>query len=534
MQNWRVNIAVFMIKLLSRPAAKDFAKQLLSPEKAQQKIFCEIKKNLAKSQYGQALGVNEDITYSAFRRTVPIVSYDNIAPWIEKEKQGFQGILTPHHIDFFEKTSGSGGPAKYIAYNKPLLNSFNRMFKIWVHDILTNGIRVETSRIFMSISPALRDEKQTIGGTPIGLDDDSQYLKKMWGRFLKPFLITPPLILDIENIEDFRYLLAATLLAEENLEMISIWNPTYFLVLLETISIYREDLIHDLAMGFIVKNGTRYVFRALSAERKALLQKPAIHWQALWPKLKLISCWTKSMASYGAQKLNHLFPDVLIQGKGLLATEAPISIPLMNSVGCAPMLNEVFFEFRDSASNIYLLHQVSVGETYELIISQRGGLYRYCLGDRIKVTGKYHNTPCFEFVGRTNHTCDMVGEKLTEDFVLEALNQVIQFNRVFCMLIPRIETDGRGYYVLVCEKSDFISDEALDETLSKSYHYQNSRILGQLKKPVVMVVPNMQREVQDFMILCGKKWGNIKDKILITDFEMAKRLLDHLSNEYIV
>ena len=113
----------------------------------------------------------------------------------------------------------------------------------------------------------------------------------------------------------------------------------------------------------------------------------------------------------------------MVQGKGLLATEAPMTIPLIKAQGCVPVLNEVFFEF-EHQGNIYHLHELELGKVYSIIISQKGGLYRYRIGDRVRVTHYYLKTPCLEFLGRTETTSDLVGEKLHEDFVQDTLNQL--------------------------------------------------------------------------------------------------------------
>lgn len=40
------------------------------------------------------------------------------------------------------------------------------------------------------------------------------------------------------------------------------------------------------------------------------------------------------------------FPNVFVQGKGLLATEAPMTIPLIEANGYVPVLDEVFLNLK--------------------------------------------------------------------------------------------------------------------------------------------------------------------------------------------
>ncbi len=534
MSSWRVKIAVKLIKLLSQSQYKRFLAALQFPEQAQQRVFRDITENLSQSQYGIALKIKKNISYAIFKKFVPIISYDELIPWIEQAKHGKENILTPHKINFFEKTSGSSAAAKYIPYNKLLLNSFNNMFRIWSYDLLSYGPKFKTGRFFMSISPALSNEKFTVGNIPIGLEDDSHYLKNIWRELVKPFLVCPPHITDINNINEFRYLLAATLLAEEELEIISIWNPTYLLIIIDTINHNREDLIRDLSKGYIKEKDYHYAFPALSIKRLELLRKPSISWHELWPNLIFISCWTSSTSVSSAKKIKELFPDIFIQGKGLLATEAPMTLPLIGTLGYLPILNEVFFEFKDRAGDILLLHQLSIGESYELIISQKSGFYRYCIGDVVRVVGIKNKTPSFEFIGRINNTCDMVDEKLTEVFVLGVLQCIIKCDDIFFMLVPLIDENGFGSYLLLSEPGHTINSEILDVGLSESHHYHNARLLGQLRQSKIMIAPNMGNLVQDFLISQGMKWGNIKDKVFLTDILLAKQLIEYVTTRIVL
>src|SRR2546422_11494220 len=74
------------------------------------------------------------------------------------------------------------------------------------------------------------------------------------------------------------------------------------------------------------------------------------------------------------EALRHRFPGVLLQGKGLLATEAPITIPLINAPAPVPLVDEVLLELEDQAGRVHPLHEVDDGGVYGVIVTQRGGL----------------------------------------------------------------------------------------------------------------------------------------------------------------
>ena len=71
------------------------------------------------------------------------------------------------------------------------------------------------------------------------------------------------------------------------------------------------------------------------------------------------------------------FPGVYIQGKGLLATEAPMTIPWFQVVGGVPLVEDVYFEFETDSGELLELHELALDHSYEVIISQAAGLCRY-------------------------------------------------------------------------------------------------------------------------------------------------------------
>src|SRR6185369_1456475 len=98
-----------------------------------------------------------------------------------------------------------------------------------------------------------------------------------------------------------------------------------------------------------------------------------------------------------------------IQSKGLLATEAFVSIPWEAQHPVAVMSH--FFEFASANGEILLAHELRHGETYSVIVTTAGGLWRYRLGDLVEVDGLAAATPSLRFLGRGTSVTDLCGEK---------------------------------------------------------------------------------------------------------------------------
>ncbi|MEO1403181.1 MAG: GH3 auxin-responsive promoter family protein, partial [Cyanobacteria bacterium J06635_1] len=342
---------------LLAPASRRFYTALPQPQQAQRAVQQRLVDRLQNCEYGRKFGIN---SYENWQR-LPIVEYTDLEPWLSKS-HAKSSPLTPEPILFYEPTSGSSGPVKQIPYTRSLRRSFNHLFCVWAYDLITQGPNFSTGKLYFSISPSFSDV------TSEGTADDSDYLDPWLRWLLRPFLVMPPYA---RTSEAFKENLARTLLQTEALEIISIWSPSFLTAQLDYIQTHQQRLQTDL------KN-------RLSAARSQLLRQNNISWTELWPQLKLISCWDSVTAADGAAGLRSQFPNVLVQGKGLLATEAPMTVPLVAAQGCVPLLDEIFFEFEDSQGRCFGLHQLEVGQAYTVIISQTGGLYRYCMGDRVQ------------------------------------------------------------------------------------------------------------------------------------------------------
>ncbi len=520
-----------MLKLLRpvlqpflRSHASRFTHALQQPRESQERLLNKIISNLAQTDYGRSLNIKASDDYTSFAAKAPIVDYDDLSDWMERQKRTEKQVLVAEPVLFYEQTSGSSGGLKTIPYTQALKDSFNRMFVIWVADLFAHAPPLRSGKTFISVSPAFQQPEQTAQGRAIGISDDRDYLNGWLRGLMNRFLVVPSAIKQLRDPTDFKRALAVLLLAEESLEVISIWNPSFLEVILDFAQIYRELLIDDLKRGFLRVQNMEFRFNVPDAKRLALLEEKPIDWQRVWAELKIISCWTSAHAAQAAERLRAKFPHCFLQGKGLLATEAPLTLPLIEAGGYVPMLTEVFFEFLDEAGNLRLLPELEAGRDYEIIITQQGGLYRYRLGDRVRATHRYQETMCLEFIGRSNRVCDLVGEKLNENFVRECLAN-LSTTTAFQILLPVLSKPP--FYLLITDEAtpkETGFAGALDERLSEAFHYRQARQLGQLQAARVVVVERAREIYFDYFTAKGMKFGDIKHQFLATNTADAERL----------
>ena len=250
-------------------------------------------------------------------------------------------------------------------------------------------------------------------------------------------------------------------------------------------------------------------------------------WTRLWPDLRLISCWDQASSRASANLLRRTFPRTFLQGKGLLATESLISIPLSGHEFPVLAIESGYFEFRDSSGRVRPAAALEMDGVYDVVLTNSSGLYRYAIGDTVKVRGFASRTPTLECLGRGALTSDLCGEKLSETFVLEC---IAPLNLAFAVLA--VEPVRVGYALLLDEA--VVSPEGaagiaamIDARLARNPQYQHARQMGQLAtlRPLRLVQP-MERWIGACMQE-GRRMGDIKVPALLADPVMAHLLIAH-------
>lgn len=496
-------LAAPLVRAYCTPRAAAFARALDDVARTQREVLRDIVRHGAATEYAQSLGLRADDDVDAFRAKVPVVTFEDLAALLERQRQNGGSIVTPGRVRCHEPTSGSSGAIKRIPYNDALLRSFRGMFAVWAHDLLTHALHPRSGRTFMSVSPRF--------GARGGFDDDSEYLGPALRALLGRFLVAPRAAREARTPDAFRDALAGALLACNDLEIVSVWSPSYLLALLEHIETHRERLLPLLART-----------------RRRALECDPIDWTAVWPRLQLVSCWTAGAAAAPARRLAGLLPHAHQQGKGLLATEGPLTIPLVAAHGCVPLIDEVFIELEDASGRLCLLDEVEQDHAYAVVLTQKGGLLRYRLGDLVRVAGRYRDAPLLEFLRRTEATVDLVGEKLHEDVVAQALQQVLRKD-AFGLLLPVASEGARAFYCLLSDDQRADVGELLDMHLRRIMRYGEARALEQLDAIRVLARPDMRRAVHDALVADGMQAGDIKDRALLTTTDRAQRLYARLA-----
>lgn len=445
------------------------------------------------TEYGRKYGFSGIDSIKEYQNKVPLSKYCDYTEYIELIAQGQKGILTHDRVRMFEPSSGSTSASKMIPYNKALKKEFNRAISPWLYSMYHNNPQLLDGKAYWSISPAM-DKPEKKGELKVGFDEDSDYLG-FWGRSLYNQISAVDSSLANEyDLETFRNKTLARLLLCEELSLISIWNPTFLTLLLDHLLQNKEKVLSEAIKLCRDKQNSR--LDKLKDMLSDISEKQGL--QGIWPNLTMISCWKDGMCQFYANQLSEYFPDTETQGKGLIATEAFVSLPFLPGRDPVLAVNSHFFEFIDEANGqIYLADELVVGKTYSVIVSTGGGLYRYQLEDIVEITGFIDLSPTMRFISKSGHISDMMGEKLHERHVKDCFKQAFKKYNMqpeFFLLTPiKNENSGVRYCIFLQDRSltqkkvdDFLLD--FDTMLRENFHYDYCRKLGQIDNPALFQI----------------------------------------------
>jgi hypothetical protein len=409
------------------------------------------------------------LTLEAFRDNVPVTTYEDLLPWLDRIRDGESDVLFAGRPVAFERTGGSTGGMKLIPYSAEGLRDFQRSLFPWLTQVVkTYAIN---GRAYFSISPATRSP-ESIGGIPVGLPDGA-YLGDAGTALLGQMTAVPFDVASIADVDRWREETLRHLAAARDLELISIWSPTFLLALLDH------------------------------------LDEP----QKLWPRLKVVSCWADATSKPFAEELARRLPHARLQPKGLLSTECVVTVPDEHD---QPVVTQHGFFELERDGRLFLSHELSIGDVYEVIATTASGLYRYRTSDLVRFDRRAASgQPILTFVSRGGLVSDLVGEKLTEPFVADCLDGLPGFR----LLVPDGQRTG---YVLIAETDVSLDD--VEQRLRRNPQYAYARRLGQLQPLRLLRVAKLFERYTDAQIKRGVRLGDVKPAVLRNERDWLDRL----------
>lgn len=361
------------------------------PHEIQQEVFSGLISRAADTVWGRKFKFDGMSSIRQFQDTVPLQSYEEVKPWVDRLRDGEKDVLWPGEVKWFAKSSGTtSDKSKYIPVtNEALEECHFRGGK----DVLALYVRNHPETNF------IWGKSLTLGGsTRINNFSNKSYYGDLSAilieniPFWTEFIRIPPS--DIALIEEFEEKIEKIIDASVNENVTSMAGvPSWYLVLIKKVleKTGKSNLLEIWPnLELFIHGGVN--FDPYREQFRKLIPSPAMHYMETY----------NASEGFFAIQDNPSTQDML----------------LMLDIG-------VFYEFipmtewGSANPKVLTLADVEVDENYAMIISTNGGLWRYIIGDTVKFTSKYPYK--IKITGRTRHFINAFGEEVIVDNADQAL-----------------------------------------------------------------------------------------------------------------
>ena len=443
---------------------------------AQNIVFKSLTETLHKTKFGKEHEIDTPsflISENVFRTHIPIRTYDEIKPWILRAREGEIDVLWPGQVSWFAKTSGTTSDrSKILPVTKESLKSNHykggRDLLAMFCDEKSTADLYTGKHLIIGGSSALHPY---ISGSYTG--DLSAIIIKNLPFWVETRRTPGREITMLENWEEKVELMAEEVIGQDVRILAGI--PSWMLVVIRRV---------------LEKSG-----------KKSLIE--------VWPNLQLYMHGGVGFEPYKDEFRKLINSDKLSYMETYNASEGFFAI--QDSLDRDDMLlllnHGIYYEFLSyneidsEVSDALSLGDVELGGEYALVISTNAGLWRYLIGDIVKITcvSPYR----IKVVGRVSSYINIVGEELMVNQAESAVSKaLLDFNLSLkeFTAAPRFSNEGIpvGHsWAIEVSGNTMISDvsiegvsNALDLELKKSnsdysVKRESDFILG---KPEVIVV----------------------------------------------
>lgn len=437
------------------------------PNEVQEELFFNLIRFAEKTFVGQQYDFESIKSYQTFSERIPISSYEDLEPLIEKTRKGEQNVFWSSNIKWFAKSSGTtNAKSKFIPVsNEALENCHYKATKDLLSLYLNNN---EDSQMFTGKSLRLGGSKQLYEQNNTFFGDLSAILIEnmpMWAEFSS----TPSNKTSLMN--DWETKLSA-IVNETRFENVTSFAgvPSWMLVLL-------NKLLEE-------------------TESKNLLE--------IWPNVEVYFHGGVSFDPYREQ-YKKIVPSSSFQYYEIYnASEGFFAIQdLNNSNDLLLMLDYgIFYEFipmdtyGKENQTVVRLSEVVLNTNYAIVITTNSGLWRYQIGDTVRFTSI--NPYRIRVTGRTKHHINVFGEELiienTDNAIAKACQitqtEVLDYTVAPIFMVGK-EKGGHEWMIEFRKKPEDIAlfNKILDETLqSLNSDYEAKRFNNMTLNPPVLNV----------------------------------------------
>ena len=382
-------------KLVFSRRLKEINHFKLNPQEVQQKGLLDLLRLAKNTEFGKKYDFSSIGTIKEFQERIPLSSYEDLYPYIERILKGEQNVLWPSRITCFAKSSGTTGDVRKVV-------PVSRESLVKCHfqggrDMLALYIQnYPDTKIFngKNLSIGGNQESKRFEGNPSAYIANISAIVMKSLPFWAQYKRTPGLDITMMESWEEKIKMMAAVTTKENVTSMA-GSPMWIILLLQ------------------------HIFN----------EKKANYLQEIWPNLEVLFHGSVSFPPYRPifdlmDRDNSMrYLEVYNATEGFFGLQDKANDPSM-----LLMLNyDIFYEFIPAEDfeienpRIFTLEQVELNKNYTMVISTSSGLWRYKIGDTIRFT----QLRPFRFLisGRTKHCINIFGEDLFIDHAEKGLDR---------------------------------------------------------------------------------------------------------------
>lgn len=442
-----------------------------APHDAQASVLEELLKRGYDTDFGRSHHFDEIRDPEAFRKYVPIRSYEELFPWIKRSLEGEGDVLWPGRTEWFAKSSGTTNDrSKYIPVT---YESFD-------------DTHYKSGRDMLALYLAYKPESQLFNGKSLSITGSHELVSRSDARAgdLSAVLL--------ENLPFF-YEIKRT--PSKSVALMEHWE--------EKIEAMLTEVMDDDVTSMVgVPTWTLVLIHKMLEK----LEKPNGNILDIWPNLELFCHGGVNFGPYRSQ-FQQLIPsdqmsylNIYNASEGFFACHDDLDRDDMLLM----LDNGIYYEFipMEEWDKVHphacTLPEVELGKTYAMVITTNGGLWRYAIGDTVMFTSL--SPYRIRIVGRTKHFINAFGEELMMDNAAKAITKACEVTsaKIDNYTAAPIYFEGKNnggheWLIEFGESPDNLDrfSEVLDQTLKEVNADYGAKRRGDLALafPLVRVLP---------------------------------------------
>ncbi len=351
------------------------------PNEVQEELLFNLLRNAENTVIGKKYNFADIHSYASFSKNVPISSYEDLQPYIERARKGETNIIWNTPIKWFAKSSGTtDAKSKFIPVSHEALEDCH--FKAGKDMLCLYLNNNENSQLFTGKSLRLGGSKQLYADNNTYFGDLSAILIEnlpIWAEFSS----TPSN--KVSQLTDWEVKLDAIIKETRNENVTSFAGvPSWMLVLLNrTLESTGKGNLFDIWPNLEVYFHGGVSFEPYREQYQRLLPNTDFNYYEIY---------NASEGFFALQDLNNSSEMLLMLDYGIFYEFIPMDV------------------FGTSEQKAIRLADVEIGKNYAVVISTNSGLFRYLIGDTVRFTSL--SPYRIKITGRTKHHINVFGEEL--------------------------------------------------------------------------------------------------------------------------